>query len=352
MREPAFWWQRQSVLATLLQPLAMIYGAVAAKRLRQAGRSAGVPVLCVGNLTVGGAGKTPTAIAIARLLLDCGQHPFFLTRGYGGRLAGPLRVDPKLHRAIDVGDESLLLARVAPTIVARDRVAGAEMARVQGAGVLVLDDGLQNPSLAKDFALVVVDTRRAIGNGRLLPAGPLRVPVDAQLDRADAVLAIGADPLPASLGEAAAARAMPILRGTLVPDPGMAAGLTDQKYLAFAGIADPEKFFATLAGAGIDAPIRRGFADHHRYSAADAAKLLETSKQHGLGLITTEKDLIRMSGDPQVVALAKHVRILPVALQVEDKETFRGLILNRLRRVGGLSTAGARRDGAAGPLPA
>jgi len=352
MREPSFWWREQSVIATLLQPLAMLYGAAVARRLRQAGCSAGVPVLCVGNLTVGGAGKTPTAIAIARLLLECGQHPFFLTRGYGGRLIGPLRVAPKLHRAIDVGDEPLLLAAVAPTIVGRDRAAGAEMARAQGASVLVLDDGLQNPSLTKDFALVVIDTRRAIGNGRLLPAGPLRVPVEAQLDRADAVLAIGPDSLSAGLAEAAAARAMPILHGMLEPERDTVATLACRKYLAFAGIADPEKFFATLAAAGIDAPIRHGFADHHRYTATDAAALIGEAEQQRLGLITTEKDLMRMRGDRQAAALAGRVQTLPVTLRLEDQEAFRGLILSRLRRIDGLSTSPVIRDGAAGPLPA
>jgi len=189
MREPAFWWQPGT--GGLLTPFAVLYGAVAAVRMQAHGVRAGLPVICLGNLTVGGAGKTPAALAVAHLLHAARERPFFLSRGYGGRLAGPLRVNPAIHHAADVGDEPLLLTRLAPTIVARDRVAGAKFAQFAGASVIVMDDGLQNPSLAKDLAIVLVDGRRGIGNGRIIPAGPLRAPLGWQLDRAQALVVVG-----------------------------------------------------------------------------------------------------------------------------------------------------------------
>src|SRR5690348_2940661 len=166
MREPAFWWRKPGLAASLLAPLGALYGAVAARRMRRLGQRARAPVVCIGNLTVGGAGKTPTAIAAAQALREAGAKPAFLTRGYGGRLAGPVAVAPT-HDAADVGDEPLLLARVAPTVVARDRVAGAIAAVEAGADVIVMDDGFQNPALAKDLSLLVVDGRRGIGNGKV-----------------------------------------------------------------------------------------------------------------------------------------------------------------------------------------
>ncbi len=179
MREPAFWWRPAGLMSGLLSPLAAIYGAVAASRMARAGHDAGIPVICVGNPTLGGAGKTPTAIAVAQMLDAAGRRPFVLSRGYGGALAGPVQVDPAHHRATDVGDEPLLLARFAPTIVSRDRAAGADAARAAGAGAVVMDDGFQSPALRKDRSLLVVDGRRGIGNGKVFPAGPLRAATGA-----------------------------------------------------------------------------------------------------------------------------------------------------------------------------
>ena len=181
MQAPAFWWKKPGAAAALLSPVAAIYGAVAARRLAQPGAHAGIPVICIGNLTVGGAGKTPTAIAVARLLIAAGEKPIFLIRGYGGTLAGPVTVAAG-HDAAQVGDEAVLLARVAPTIVAHDRVAGARLAKENGASVIVMDDGFQNPSLAKKLSILVIDGTRGIGNARIIPAGPLRAPLEPQLD--------------------------------------------------------------------------------------------------------------------------------------------------------------------------
>ncbi len=328
MREPSFWWRTPGVEAALLAPFAAAYGALAGQRLRQRGRAIGIPVVCVGNLTVGGAGKTPTALAAARFLIAAGQRPFFLSRGYGGGLSGPLHVDPLLHRAADVGDEPLLLARIAPTIVARDRVAGAEMARAQGANVIVMDDGFQNPSLVKDFSVLVLDGRRGIGNGQVIPAGPLRAPLDAQLARAQAMLVIGAPSAAsaATVDAAVRARGIPVFHGRLQADADAIAALRGRRVLAFAGIGDPDKFFATLAEAGIDAVVRQGFPDHHRYSRAEAEALLARAASESLSPVTTEKDLARMARDDDLAALAKATRALPVTLAIDDEDTLRRLL--------------------------
>jgi tetraacyldisaccharide 4'-kinase len=326
MREPAFWWKARGGAARLLTPIAAVYGAIAARRMARSGQRAGVPVICIGNLTTGGAGKTPTALATARLLLVAGERPFFLSRGYGGQLAGPVRVDPGRHRAIDVGDEPLLLARLAATIVARDRVAGALAARAAGASVVIMDDGFQNPSLVKDFSVLVVDGRRGIGNGMVLPAGPLRAPLADQIRRAHALLVIGA----AGAGEveaAARARRVPVVHGRLVPDAGVASAYRGRKALAFAGIADPEKFFATLDEAGIVVCERASFPDHHRYSAEEAQALVLRAEQGGLLPLTTEKDLARLAGDPQAAALHARTRALPISLAIDEEDEFRTLIL-------------------------
>ncbi len=192
MREPAFWWRKPGVACALLAPAAACYGLVARNRMTRRPARAGVPVVCVGNFTLGGSGKTPAVIAIAKLLRASGERVFCLSRGYGGSVSGPHRVDPHGDAASKIGDEALLLARVAPTIVSRDRAAGAEAARAAGASVIIMDDGLQNRSLEKDLTIAVVDGRRGIGNGRVFPAGPLRAPLEAQWALSDALLVVGA----------------------------------------------------------------------------------------------------------------------------------------------------------------
>ena len=326
MREPGFWREPPGAAAALLTPLAAVYGCIAAWRLRRPGQRAGVPVICVGNLTHGGAGKTPTALAVGALLTTAGARPFFLSRGYGGRLAGPVQVDPAQHSAHDIGDEPLLLARIAPTIVARDRVAGAAMARAAGATAIVMDDGFQNPSLAKDLSILVVDAARGIGNGRVFPAGPLRAPLDAQLDRAQALVVIGEDAGASAPVTAAKTRRIRIFTARLAPDPGDLAALAGRPVLGFAGIGEPEKFFATLEAGGVAVRARRTFADHHAYTPADAASLLAQANASGLTPVTTEKDMVRLSGRPETAALAAATRTLAVTLAVSEAEGFAELV--------------------------
>jgi tetraacyldisaccharide 4'-kinase len=326
MREPAFWWREPGLASRLLSPMAALYGAVAAHRMRRTGHRAPAKVVCIGNLTVGGAGKTPTAIATAQLLRDAGATPAFLTRGYGGELAGPVVVTPT-HTAAEVGDEPLLLARVAPTVVARDRVAGAAAAVAAGADTIVMDDGFQNPSLDKDLAVVVVDGRRGIGNGGVVPAGPLRAPLAAQLPRADALIVIGEpDRSARAVVEAARHGDQPVLTGRLVPDPAAVAALEGTRVLAFAGIADADKFFATLQEAGIAVAATQRFADHHPFSATEAADLIAKAEQSRLTLVTTEKDLARMVGDPALEALAARAKVLPVTLALDKAGGLRDLL--------------------------
>jgi tetraacyldisaccharide 4'-kinase len=291
-------------------------------------RPAPVPVICVGNPTLGGAGKTPAAIAIAHLLREAGQKPCFLSRGYGGTAARePTLVDPARHRADDVGDEPLLLARFAPAVVARDRFAGAALACRTGAEVIVMDDGFQNPDLFKDRSILVVDGPRGIGNGRVFPAGPLRAPLAPQLARAQALLLVGEGTAGELVAAAARSRGLPVFHGRLEPDEKTLAALRGQRVLAFAGIGHPDKFFATLRDAGIAIGAQAPFPDHHRYRRAEAQDLIARAEREGLVLVTTEKDLARLSGQEDVAALAKVARALPVRLVVSEESAFRNWVL-------------------------
>jgi tetraacyldisaccharide 4'-kinase len=326
MREPAFWWDPDGG-RWWLAPFAGAYGIVAAMRMRSVGRRAGVPVICLGNLTVGGAGKTPAALEVGRLLLAAHERPYFLTRGYGGRLAGPVRVEPARHTATAVGDEPLLLARLAPTIVSRDRVAGAEAAQRDGATVIVMDDGFQNPSLSKDLAILLVDGRRGIGNGRVVPAGPLRAPLEAQMANAHAIVVVGPPQGAATAIESAQRRGVAIFHARLVPDAAMIAAIGNRAVLAFAGIGNPEKFFATLLEAGVAVADQMSFPDHYSYTASDARALLKSAEADNLLLLTTEKDLVRLAGRRRLAALAARANALPVRLIIEEANAFRALIL-------------------------
>ena len=330
MREPAFWWRKAGLASGLLAPAAACYGAIAARRMMRPGVRARVPVLCVGNFTLGGAGKTPAVIWLAKMLQEAGERVFCLSRGYDGSLAGPQRVDAHNDRAAQVGDEALLLARVAPSIVARDRVAGAQAAAAAGASVVVMDDGMQNASLAKDFTLAVVDGRRGIGNARVFPAGPLRVPLAAQLTRTGALLVVGDGE--GARDVTAAAPGLPVFHGHLQPDPAAIAELKVRKVFAFAGIGDPDKFFAAATQAGIAIAQRQPFPDHHHFTAEEAAGLIMRAEHDGLSLLTTEKDRARMAGEPLLAALAAKTHVLPVTLAVIEADELRALVLTKIRK--------------------
>ncbi|MCJ2091798.1 tetraacyldisaccharide 4'-kinase [Methylobacterium sp. J-072] len=323
MRPPRFWAAgADHPVARALAPVGAAYGALTARRMDRPGARAGCPVLCLGNFTLGGAGKTPAAMAVAELLVELGRRPAFLSRGYGGRLAGPVRVDPDSHAAADVGDEPLLLARHAPTIVSRDRPAGAALCRALGADVIVMDDGLQNPTLAKDLAWAVVDGGAGIGNGRPFPAGPLRALLDRQWPHVSGLILVGDGPPGASVAESAERRGLPVHRARLVPDGFDLAG---GRCLAFAGIGRPEKFFATLRGTGAAIVAARPFPDHHPYGAADLTALAAEADRLGAELVTTEKDAVRLPA-----AFAARVRVLRVRLVPDDPEALRRQIRQAL----------------------
>jgi tetraacyldisaccharide 4'-kinase len=328
LRAPGFWAKRKpTLLARLLEPLGEIYGAVTARRMARPGLRVAAPVICVGNFVAGGAGKTPAAIAIARLLLEMGERPAFLSRGYGGAARGKaLAVNPHAHRAQDVGDEPLLLARVAPCFVARDRRLAATAAIAAGASALVLDDGLQSPSLVKDLTFAVIDGGAGLGNGLCLPAGPLRADLSRQLPHVSAVIFVDGIS-DASVAAHQAVAIKPILDARLEADPDVAARLRDQNVLAFAGIGRPEKFFATLRALGANVVVARSFGDHQVYSPTALDALFAEAGSRGLTLVTTEKDFVRLPP-----AYAAKVAALPVAMAFDDVREVGALLAQALAR--------------------
>lgn len=331
MRAPNFWWRDEASAASLLlAPLGMGYGALTARRMAQRGVSVGAPVICIGNFVAGGAGKTPTAIAVGKALRRLGERPFFLSRGYGATrpIERPLRVDAPRHQAADVGDEPLLLARAAPTIVCPDRIAGAQAAVRAGATVVVMDDGLQNPGLAKDLAIAVVDGRAGVGNGLCIPAGPLRAPLRAQFRHIDAVVVIGGGAQGARVAERARAVRLPVLFAHLAPNPVHAQELHERRVFAFAGIGRPAKFFETLREIGANVVGARAFPDHHVYTPAQLASLHRAAADAGAQLVTTDKDLARI-GEPT------GMRTLGVDLAPEDMSDFEDLLRQGLKRARG-----------------
>ena len=332
MRAPDFWWQSPGLASTTLAPLGAVYGAIAAARLKRPGARARVPVICVGDPTVGGAGKTPTAIAIAKLLAAQSEAPYFVTRGYGGRERGPLLVDLARHAASDVGDEPLLLSRTAPAVVSTDRVAGAAFAAQAGASVIVLDDGFQNPALAKDFSLLVIDGASGVGNGRVFPAGPLRAPLLVQIERAQAIVCIGQSEAGEAVARNVRAQNVPVISAHIRPEPEAARTFAKQRVLAFAGIGRPEKFFRTLEDVGAVVVERRVFPDHHVYSTGEAHSLLAEATVRNLMLVTTEKDLVRSLRNPALAEFAATSHALPIALQFDDEKQLNDLIGKALKR--------------------
>ena len=333
---PSFWYGEPGALARALIPLSAIYAHVARSRAaRITPYRSKLPVICIGNFTAGGGGKTPTAIAVAKMLLAQGLRPCFLTRGYGGRLQGPHLVS-ETDGADDVGDEPLLLAAVAPTVIAANRAEGAKFIEGLDANVIVMDDGFQNQQLKKDLSLIAVDSGRGIGNGFVLPAGPLRAPLDEQMDHADALIVIGEGDKAAPLAEGFAKAGKPVFKARIVSQ-GDPRWLGVLPVIGFAGIAMPEKFFMTLQMNGARLEGRRVFPDHHRFTEKEAASLLKAAQEQKCMLVTTEKDWVRLPEDREspLGELKFRSRPLPIALRFEDEAAVKQLLARPLMATNG-----------------
>jgi len=317
MRAPSFW-SHGGLAPALLAPAAWAYD-LAGRIERGSTRPERVaaPVICIGNIVAGGAGKTPVAISIAKRLAARHRHPHFVSRGYGGSAAGPLQVDRARHDSRMVGDEPLLLARAAPTWVSRDRADGARAAITAGADVIIMDDGMQNNSLAKDLTLLVVDGGYGFGNGRIMPAGPLRESIQSGLARADAVVLVGTDTSGAARD---IAERKPIIPARLMPGAG-AEDIFNRDVVAFAGIGRPQKFFDTLAEIGARVVVTESFADHHPYTADEVMRLVETAAAREAIVVTTEKDAVRLPPEAQPM-----VKVLAVELQWGDPHQIDALL--------------------------
>lgn len=290
---PPFWWRKPGLKALALWPAAAIYGAVAGRRMMTAPRQRlGLPVLCVGNLTVGGSGKTPVATTLADRAVAMGLKPGFLSRGHGSR-PGPPRLVRQGDGAREVGDEPLLLAAHAPVAVGRDRAAAARLLIDAGCDLAIMDDGFQSAQLHMDYALIVVDATFGIGNGRILPAGPLRASISRQLAFADAVLRMGRGTAADAVVRRAARAGKPLFDAIAAPrDAGRLAG---RRFLAFAGIGHPSKFFATVRAAGAEVVVEKAFPDHHPFTEWQARELMAQARASRLELITTAKDAVRLA---------------------------------------------------------
>ena len=313
MQTPDFWFRPSSWQATLLAPLGALYAWGTERRLAKGTpEKLSVPVICVGNINAGGTGKTPTVIYLMQQLAEAGHTPHVVTRGYGGSLEGPVQVNERKHTAKETGDEPLLLAAFGPVWVSKNRVTGAQAAIKAGASHILLDDGFQDPSLHKDFSLVVVDAKHGFGNQRCIPAGPLREPVTVGLARADAVLAIGEGSGIKTEKPLFCAKLEPLLTGM---------DWQGTRVLAFAGIGHPEKFFATLRALGAELVHTEALADHQPLTKQLMSRLLADAHKHGARLVTTEKDAVRL---PQ--EFRQEVLTLPVRLKVADSAKFIDLL--------------------------
>jgi tetraacyldisaccharide 4'-kinase len=315
---PPFWWTKSDWRAWALFPISFLYGRVAGYRMAHARRaSVPIPVICVGNFTVGGAGKTPTALAIARASKAKGLKPGFLSRGYGGSLDVTTVVDLDHHRAVAVGDEPLLLAREALTVISRRRVEGAQRLVKEGADLIIMDDGFQSARLAIDYALLVIDATRGLGNGHIVPGGPVRAPIRQQMRYATALLKVGNGSAADRIVRMAARAAKPYLTASLkVRGDNDLAG---RDVLAFAGIADPAKFFRTVESLGARIVVAKSFGDHEHLTDDEIDDILATAEREGLQIVTTSKDFVRLAGHHgQAEQLASRSRVIEVEMAFED----------------------------------
>lgn len=317
---PGFWGRPPGLAADLLLPLGAAWDF--AGRLRRAWSRpyrAPVPVVCVGNLVAGGAGKTPVALALSRCFAGHGVAVHIVSRGYGGRLRGPVLVDPTRHDAAAVGDEALLLARQVRCWIARDRAAGVAAAAAGGAGAIVLDDGFQNPAVVKSLALIVVDAAYGFGNRRVMPAGPLREGLERGLARADAIVLLRGEAAAATAAPLALGGALPVVPAELVPVDGER--LAGARVFAFAGIGRPQKFFAMLRIAGAELVGAKSFPDHHPFRPGEIARLRRAAARAGARLVTTAKDFVRLAP-----AERRDIEVFEVEIRWTDKAALAGLI--------------------------
>lgn len=322
MKAPRFWNESEkSIISALLIPVSALYSlADKIKRRRGSETKLPVPVICIGNVVAGGAGKTPVAISIAEFLIAEGWKVHFLSRGYGGHYEGPLQVVLGGHTANDVGDEPLLLASVAPTWVAKNRAAGGIAAFEAGAEIILMDDGFQNTSIKKDLSFLVFDGGYGIGNGRILPAGPLRENVSAALNRADAVTVIGDGVDLKFLTDIE----LPIFKAKIVPH-SLQSELVGEKVVAFAGIGRPEKFFNSLTEAGAEIVDAVSFPDHYKFDQDDIIKLVEKAARHGAALVTTRKDFVRLPEDARMMTT-----VFDIDLVYENPKLVQSLLIDKL----------------------
>ncbi len=334
--EPNWWYGTDGsghFTQRLLEPAAWLYARMAQRRFDKAvPYRSRLPVICVGNFTAGGTGKTPLAQLIAAHLSSQGRRPVVLSRGYGGANKGPERVRPEAHRAAEVGDEPLLLAQSVPVVIARDRPAGVRLieSMAEAADVIIMDDGLQNPSVHKDLTIALIDGARGVGNGAVIPAGPLRAPIEFQLGLADAIVVNG---------RGTAGRET-LVRDTLkrqFPGPVLEAQvvaaddtswLALKPVLAYSGIGNPARFFAALDALGARVVERRTFGDHHQFKDREAQDLMAAADAHGAQLVTTQKDWVRLSREGGALGvLQQSSRVLPIKLAFEAQDEARLLAL-------------------------
>lgn len=333
LKPPKWWYQEQGAMATALKPVSRIYGRIAEKKASQAAPYLSrLPVICIGNFTVGGSGKTPTAIAVAKILKLAGERPAFLTRGYGGKEEGPLRVTEGMDAA-RVGDEPLLLAEHAPTIVSADREKGAKLIETMDATVIVMDDGFQNSSIGKDLSLICVDAKTGIGNAMVLPSGPLRAPLEPQIRMADALIVVGEGSKANDLIDRFTEAGKLVLKAEI-------GFRQDTRWLGvlpvigFAGIAQPDRFFRTLRDAGARLTDKKVFPDHHRFTDKQAQALLDEADARNCMLVTTEKDWVRLSDDRETPQgeLRFRSRPLPIEIRIGDEAALGDLMTNAINR--------------------
>jgi len=331
LRAPSWWYERSSPWPALLAPAGLVWNAVTRARWAFAKpyRSS-LPVICIGNFTAGGAGKTLAALAVAHILGNAGERPIFLTRGYGGCTHGPHLVNPSHDTPHLVGDEPLLLAREAPTIVATDRAEGARLAERQDASVIIMDDGFQNPGLAKTASLIVIDGAQGLGNEHVIPAGPLRASLGFQLTMADGFILVGAGDADGRVHALAQEASLPVLTSQIVADTD-SGWLKNKSLVAFAGIGRPDKFFRTLEDLGGRLMERVPYPDHHVFTQGDAENLLLLASDHGAQLVTTQKDFVRIEGGADLQKLKQDTQALPVHLQFRDEKAAKEIISRILR---------------------